>query len=317
MKHKHPYFKYITFLSILLASLYSHSQQDPQFTHYMYNMSIINPAYTSAQENVLSIGSLYRSQWVGVNGAPRTGSFFARAPINKKMQAGLSFTRDNVGKVINENNIYADLAYAIPVSDRSKLSFGLKAGLTIFKASFDDFNLFSGNSSTDVAFNENINKAFPNIGIGAFYFSSKYYIGLSSPNVLKAKHIENENGIIATGVESIHYFLTGGYVFNLSNNLKFKPSFMVKAVDSTPISTDISTNVLIHDKLELGINYRLEDAISALANFRINKKLRIGYAYDYTTSNLGDYSSGSHEVFVLFDIDLLGTGRYDISPRFF
>jgi len=301
----------------MLLSIFSYSQQDPQFTHYMYNMSVINAAYTTSEENVLSLGTFYRTQWVGVNGAPKTGSFFTRTSLNEKMQVGLSFTNDNIGDVVNENNIYADFAYAIPMGKKSKLSFGLKAGLTLFKSDFNNFNLQSGNNTTDIAFNENINQAFPNVGIGAFYFSDNYYIGLSSPNLLQSKHLENENGIVSTGIESIHYFFTGGYVFNLNDNLKFKPSFMVKTVDGSPISADFSGNTLLYDKLELGVSYRLEDAISALANFRISQKLRIGYAYDYTTSNLGDFSSGSHEVFILFDIDLLGLGSYDTSPRFF
>ncbi|GAA4894664.1 type IX secretion system membrane protein PorP/SprF [Flaviramulus aquimarinus] len=299
-------------------SLQSFAQQDPQFTQYMYNMSVINPAYATAEEGILNLGGLYRTQWVGIEGAPKTGSFFAHTPINDKIEMGISFTNDNIGDVVNENNIYADFAYVLPVGLESKISFGVKAGVTLFDTNFDGFMLQSGNSSTDIAFDENISKTFPNLGIGAFFFTDNYYLGLSAPNMLSTKHLEDESGIKATGVENVHYFFTGGYVLDLNENLKLKPAFMGRAVKGAPLALDITANVLINEKLEAGLGYRLDDAISALVNFKITPELRIGYAYDYTTTNLGEFNSGSHEIFILFDVDLFGfKGGYDRSPRFF
>ncbi|PJB20457.1 MAG: hypothetical protein CO117_00995 [Flavobacteriaceae bacterium CG_4_9_14_3_um_filter_33_16] len=299
-------------------SLQSFAQQDPQFTQYMYNMSVINPAYATAEEGILNLGGLYRTQWVGLEGAPKTGTFFVHTPVNDKIELGLSFTNDNIGDIVNENNIYADFAYVLPVGLESKLSLGLKAGVTFFNANFDGFILQSGNVSTDIAFNENISKTFPNLGIGAFFFTDHYYVGLSAPNMLSTKHIENENGIKANGVQNVHYFFTGGYVFDISENLKLKPAFMGKAVKGAPFALDITANVLINEKLEAGLGYRLGDAVSALVNFRVTPELRIGYAYDYTTTNLSSYNSGSHEIFILFDVDLFNfKGGYDRSPRFF
>ena len=318
MKNLNIYHKIAAFLGLAIVSFQSYAQQDVQFTQYMYNMSVVNPAYATANESILNIGGLYRTQWVGLEGAPKTGSFFAHTPINEKIEVGLSFTNDNLGDVVNENNIYADFAYVLPVGLESKLSFGLKAGFTFFNANFNGFNLQSGDQSTDIAFNENVSKTFPNLGIGAFYFSDNYYLGLSAPNMLTTKHLETENGIKSTGVQSVHYFLTGGYVFDIDQSLKFKPAFMAKAVQGAPLAIDITANVLINERLEAGLGYRLDDAISALVNFRITPDLRVGYSYDYTTTNLGDYNSGSHEIFVLFDIDLFGLkGGYDRSPRFF
>ncbi|MGJ8734946.1 MAG: PorP/SprF family type IX secretion system membrane protein [Cellulophaga sp.] len=318
MKHLNIYHKIAALLSLTFLSLQSFAQQDPQFTQYMYNMSIINPAYATAQESILNLGGLYRTQWVGVEGAPKTGTFFAHTPINEKIEMGISFTNDNIGDVVSENNIYADFAYVLRVGFQAKLSLGLKAGFTLFDVNFDGFNLQSGNVSTDVAFNENVNKTFPNLGIGAFYFTENYYIGLSAPNLLTTKHIETENGIKSTGVQDIHYFLTGGYVFDINRDLKFKPAFMAKSVRGAPLAVDITANVLFNDRFEVGLGYRLDDAISGLASFRVTPDLKIGYAYDFTTSNLGDFNSGSHEIFILFDIDLFGLkGGYDRSPRFF
>ncbi|NNC48945.1 MAG: type IX secretion system membrane protein PorP/SprF [Flaviramulus sp.] len=318
MKHLNIYHKIAALLSLTLLSFQGIAQQDPQFTQYMYNMSVINPAYATAEEGILNLGGLYRTQWVGLEGAPQTGSFFAHTPINDKIEMGISFTNDNIGDVVNENNIYADFAYVLPVGIESKISFGLKAGITLFDTNFDGFMLQSGGANTDPAFDENISRAFPNLGIGAFFFSNNYYLGLSAPNMLSTKHLENENGIKATGVQNVHYFFTGGVVFDIDENLKLKPAFMARSVKGSPLALDITANVLINEKLEAGLGYRLGDAMSALINFRITPELRVGYAYDYTTNNLGDYNSGSHEIFVLFDVDLFGfRGGYDRSPRFF
>ncbi len=318
MKHINIYHKIAALLSIIILSFQSNAQQDPQFTQYMYNMSVINPAYATAEEGILNLGGLYRTQWVGIDGAPKTGSFFAHTPINDKIEMGISFTNDNIGDVVNENNIFADFAYVLPVGIETKISFGIKAGVTLFDTNFDGFMLQSGGASTDQAFDENISRAFPNLGIGAFFFTNNYYLGLSAPNMLSTKHLEDENGIKATGVQNVHYFFTGGYVFDIDNNIKLKPAFMGRAVKGAPFALDITANVLINEKLEAGLGYRLGDAMSALVNFRITPELRVGYAYDYTTTNLGDYNSGSHEIFILFDVDLFGfKSGYDRSPRFF
>jgi len=318
MKNLNIYHKIAVVFGLALITFQGQAQQDVQFTQYMYNMSVVNPGYATATEDILNVGGLYRTQWVGLEGAPKTGSFFVHTPLSEKVEIGLSFTNDNIGDVVNENNIYADFAYVLPVGLESKLSLGLKAGVTLFNTDFNGFSLQSGNQTTDVAFNENINKAFPNVGIGAFFFTDKYYLGLSAPNMLTTKHIETENGVQSTGVQSIHYFFTGGYVFDINKDIKFKPSFMAKAVNGAPLALDLNANVLFNEKLEAGLGYRLDDAISGMVNFRIMPQLRVGYAYDYTTTNLGDFNSGSHEIFVLFDVDLFGLkGGYDRSPRFF
>jgi type IX secretion system PorP/SprF family membrane protein len=272
--------------------------------------------------NVAPTGDAWREEPLAPRGGgaapPKTGTFFAHKPINEKIELGISFSNDNIGDVVNENNIYADFAYVLPVGLESKLSLGLKAGFTFFSANFDGFVLQSGDVSTDVAFNENISKTFPNLGIGAFFFTDNYYLGLSAPNMLSTTHLETENGVKVTGVQSVHYFFTGGYVFDINEDLKFKPAFMGKAVKGSPLALDITANVLFNEKLEAGLGYRVGDAVSALVNFRITPELRIGYAYDYTTTNLGSYNSGSHEIFILFDIDLFGfRGGYNRSPRFF
>jgi len=300
---------------LLLVSVNIWSQQDAQYTQYMYNMSVINPAYTTSDIGTINIGTIHRSQWVGVNGAPKTSSIFIHAPLNNKIEVGFSLVNDNVGDVVKENNLFADFAYKLDFEDKGQFSFGLKAGVTFFDVDFSGFQLESGSVFTDPNFADNIHQSFFNIGAGVYYNTDNYYIGLSVPNFLKAKHLEENNGKYQ-GTEEAHWFLTGGYVFELNKQFKLKPAFMAKAVKGAPIALDLTANVLYNDKLELGIGYRLDDAISGLINFRITPKLRIGYAYDHTTSNLGPFSSGSHEVIFLYDLNILNKG-FDKSPRFF
>lgn len=317
MNMKNQNISVLTFIVFLLLTGSVKAQQDPQFTHYMYNMSVINPAYATDNAGVINIGGIYRTQWVGAVGAPKTVSAFVHAPIAKRIEMGLSVVSDEIGDVVKENNIYADFAYVIPVSENNKLSFGLKGGVTLFDANFNGFQY--SDTAPDPAFAENINRAFPNLGVGSFFFSDKYYVGFSVPNLLKTKHLERQNAIATIGVEDIHYFFTGGYVFDLNENLKFKPAFMAKGVNGAPLAMDLTGNVLINNFFEAGVGYRWDDSVSGLVNFYLTPTLRVGYSYDYTLSNLGKYNSGTHEIFLLFDLDLSGLSSkaYDKSPRFF
>jgi type IX secretion system PorP/SprF family membrane protein len=314
---KNQNIKHIAFLVVLLISSSAKAQQDPQFTHYMYNMSVINPAYATDNEGVINIGGLYRTQWVGAVGAPKTVTAFVHSPIAKKIEMGLSIVSDEIGDVVKENNIYADFAYVIPVSENNKLSFGLKGGVTLFDANFNGFQY--SDTAPDPAFADNINQVFPNLGVGTFFFSDKYYIGFSAPNLLKTKHLEHQDAISTIGVEDIHYFFTGGYVFDLNDRLKLKPAFMAKGVNGVPLALDLTANMLYNDFFEGGIGYRWDDSVSGLVAFYVTPTLRIGYSYDYTLSNLGKYNSGTHEIFLLFDLDRSGASSkgYDKSPRFF
>ena len=309
--------KTILFVSFLFFIINASAQQDPQYTQYMYNMNVVNPAYATGMQSMLDVGVLYRTQWVGAIGAPKTMTLFGHMPVNKKIEMGFSLVSDDIGDgAKKEDNFFADFAYVLQLNNSHRLSLGLKAGFTSFKTNFNGFVFESGDGSTDLAFSENVNKVFPNVGIGAFYFTDKYYIGLSAPNLFSSKHIEERSGINAFGSEKIHAFFTGGYVFTLSDSFKLKPTFMTKFVKGAPVTLDISANVLYNDRFEFGAAYRVGDAVSALMNIKATPNIRVGYAYDYTISNLGQFNSGTHEIFILFNLDLLSKG-YDKSPRFF
>lgn len=311
---RNSFIKIFTVACIALFSLKGNAQQDPMYTQYMYNMSVINPAYAIDDLGMLNVGGLYRNQWAGMDGAPETANFFAHTGLTERLEVGLSIVHDEIGDIVKENNLYADVAYVLPVTETSKLSFGVKAGVTFFDA---DLTRLQTNQPGDDAM-QNISEAFPNFGVGAYWFGDKYYVGLSAPNIFTSKHLENETGLARLGEENIHYFLTGGYVFDLNPNLKLKPAFMARAVEGAPLSVDVTANVLLYNRFEAGVAYRFDQTVSGLVNFRVTPELRIGYAYDYTTGNLGDFNDGTHEIMVLFDLDLLGLSKgYNVSPRFF
>ena len=306
----------ISFIT-LITTVVMWSQQDAQYTQYMYNMSVVNPAYTTGNIGVVNLGALHRTQWVGANGAPKSSNIFAHTPINENVEIGFSLVSDNIGDVVKQNDLYADFAYKLDLEENGKLSFGLKAGVTFFDVNFNGFALESGDVFTDPDFAENINQSFLNFGAGVYYNTDNYYVGLSVPAILNAKHLDRNNGKYQ-GSEQAHTYLTGGYVFEINELFKFKPAFMAKAVKGAPISLDLTANVLFDNKVEFGVGYRLEDAFSGMVNFKATPELRIGYAYDHTISNLGPFSSGSHEIFILYDLNILNTNKgFDKSPRFF
>ncbi|WP_417886001.1 type IX secretion system membrane protein PorP/SprF [Zunongwangia sp.] len=303
--------KYLILAGILLISIKGIAQQDPVFTQYMYNMSVVNPAYATDDPGMLRLGGIYRSQWAGVEGAPNTVNFFAHTPISERIEVGLTVVHDEIGDGWQkENNITADFAYIIPVGPSSKLSFGVKAGVTTFDQNTKNID------QSDFAF-ENISDSYPAFGAGVYWFGENYYLGLSTPNFFTAKHIDRDD-IEGFGKEQIHGYLTGGYVFDLSSDVKLKPAFMARAVENSPVSVDVTANVLLYDRLEAGLGYRFDESVTGMVNFKITPQLRVGYAYDYTTTDFRNYNDGSHEIMVLFDLDLFGLKKgYDKSPRFF
>ncbi|MGJ8745832.1 PorP/SprF family type IX secretion system membrane protein [Polaribacter sp.] len=301
------------FLSMFITITWS--QQDVQFTEYMYNMSVVNPAYTTDNPGEINTGLLYRMQWVGVEGSPTSASLFAHAPLGDKVEVGFSLLADDIGDIVKEYNLSLDFAYKLTLDYKSKLSFGMKAGANIFNTQFTGLNLESGQYFTDPNFNENINNTFLNIGIGAFYYTDEFYFGVSVPNLLNTQYLSKTKGLYEIAEER-HMYVTSGYVFQVNNQFKLKPSVLVKAVAGSPIIVDANMNVLYNDKVEFGLGYRLKDAVSAMINFRVTPEFRIGYAYDYTTTNLNNFSSGSHEIMFLYDINIFFNG-FNKSPRFF
>lgn len=306
---------FFTALMAIVAFADVQGQQDPHYTQYMYNMNVINPAYAGSKEN-LSFGLLYRHQWEGIEDAPKTFTFSGHTPAGKNVGLGLSMIADEIGPV-KEQNVYGDFSYTLNLGGEHRLALGLKAGMT-----FQKIGLFSDINGTlpdpaDEAFSQNSNNTYFNIGTGFFYYTENYYIALSVPNMLKAKHlnVRNDGQERNYGEETQHYFLTGGYVFQLNPNLKFKPSAMLKSAFDAPVSFDGSANFLFNEKFEIGATYRLDDSYGAMVNYAITPNLRIGYAYDRILSDLKVSTPASHEVILLFDLNF--PKKVSRSPRYF
>lgn len=304
--------QFITLLSITAMW----SQQEVQYTQYMYNMSTVNPAYTTGNIGIYNTGILYRTQWVGVTGAPKSANIFAHAPISENIEVGLNYVNDNIGDIVKENNIFVDFAYKLNLN-KSYLSFGLKAGMSFFNVDFTNLDLESGSMFIDPNFSENINQSNFNVGAGVYYNTDNYYIGLSIPYLLKSDHAIDENGDYQN-IQKPHVYLTGGYVLDINDAFKLKPSVLIKAVKGAPMSIDMNANILYENRIEFGIGYRINDGVIGMINFGLTPNLRLGYAYDYTLSNLDAFSSGSHEFFLLYNIDSFNFNKgFDKSPRFF
>lgn len=305
----------ILYLVVVLTSVMGFAQQDAQYTQYMYNTINVNPAYAGSR-GVLSVFGLYRTQWVGLDGAPKTAAFSVNSPIeNSNLGVGLSVVSDKIGPT-TENVISADVSYSIPTSETYKLSFGLKATANLFDVSRD--KLIAQNNS-DPSIQGIKNDFSPNVGAGVYFHSDKFYIGASAPNFLETKRIGDTETVDGTKLtvykERMNFYGIAGYVFDLNANLKFKPAVITKIVQGAPLQLDVSGNFLINEKFVLGAAWRWDAAVSALAGFQINKGLYLGYAYDRETTKLANYNSGSHEIFLRFE--LFSKPEKIVSPRFF
>lgn len=293
------------------------AQQDAQYTQYIYNTLSINPAYAGSRGGISILG-LHRSQWVGLEGSPRTQTFSIHSPVGESQRVGLGLnvTNDQIF-ITNETYVDLDFSYTIPTSNTGKLAFGIKGGVQLLNI---DFNKANPDSVGDplASGESNVNNRFsPQVGIGLFYSTDKYYLGLSAPNLWRTKHfdVDNSSGTTFLADERINYYVTSGYVFDISEHFKFKPAGLVKWVQGAPLQVDVTANALLYDKLTLGLAYRWSAAFSGLVGFQITDGLLLGLAYDRETTELQQFNDGSYEVFLRFEI--LRKTKKLINPRFF
>ena len=297
----------LIFVLIFTASA-SFAQQDAQFTQYMYNTININPAYAGSR-GVMSIFGLHRTQWVGLDGAPVTNAFSLNSPIGESnIGVGLSFINDRIGPTV-ENTISADVSYTIKTSESYKLSFGVKGTGNFFNLDASQLNPEQAGDQSLV----NYSKFSPNMGAGVYLHSDKSYVGLSVPNFIQTNRYDSDN--VAIFKERINYYLIAGHVFDLSSDIKFKPALLTKVVTGSPLQVDMSANFMFFEKFVVGGAYRWDAAVSALAGFQVTDGLYIGYGYDMETTRLRTYNSGSHEVFLRYE--LFNNYNKITSPRFF
>lgn len=298
---------------MLLVSSVAFAQQLPQFTQFMFNTISINPAYAGSRETLSAVG-LHRSQWVGLEGGPQTQTLSIHSPLrNEKVGLGLSVVNDELG-FENFQYVYADFSYTIRTGSNSELAFGLKSGLTTYSLD-EEFRNDPTVTPDQVIFGIQNRQNF-NFGAGLYWHSERWYLGLSAPRILN-------NGFSGDGqfeaLERVSYYFTGGYVFDLTEDIKLKPSTLVKATNGAPISFDLSANLLFNEKFWIGAGYRINEQTSALGgmmDFQVAKQFRIGYAYEQELSNSGlrPFNSGTHEVLLIFE---LWKSRRIKSPRYF
>lgn len=312
-------------LGIFLGlSLVATAQQDPHFTMYMFNKQMINPAYAGSRE-ALSFNALYRNQWVGMNGHPETVNVGAHGPINPDDQSrvalGILAFNDKIG-VSNTFGLYAQYAYRIPVSDKTKLSLGLQGGFSTFTGRFSDLHPKDA-APGDPSISEDIKSAFlPNVGFGAYLYHDRYYAGFSIPMLMQNQY---DKDAVATGNTDVarqlrHYFLMGGVVIPVSDFMKVRPNVILKYVYNTgknitvPFDMDANLSFLFFDRFLVGASYRLDDSFDAMFEMQVTNMLRIGYAYDFTTSELNKYNDGTHEIMIGYDIS--SSIKAYTTPRF-
>lgn len=288
------------------------AQQDSQFTQYMYNTISVNPAYAGSRD-VLSISGLYRTQWVGLDGAPKTATFSLNTPLrNNKIGLGLSVMNDRIGPQ-DKTDVAIDFSYNIPVFETYRLFFGVKGSANLLNVDFTKLDHYNPN---DPRFQYNVENEFsPNVGAGVYLQSENAYVGVSVPYMLETTKYNHSS--TSKVMERMHGYIIGGYVFDLSYDLKFKPAVLTKIVSGAPLQVDLSANFLLNEKFTFGAAYRWDAAVSGMAAFQINPGLMVGYGYDFDTERLGNYNSGSHEIFLRFELFKSSKGIGVVSPRFF
>ncbi|WP_431244019.1 PorP/SprF family type IX secretion system membrane protein [Flavobacterium sp. P21] len=299
-------------LIFMFFSVVCSAQQDAQYTQYMYNTISVNPAYAGSR-GVLSLFGLYRTQWIGLDGAPETSTFSLNTPLstNSKLGLGVSLVNDKIGPTV-ENTLSADLSYSIPTSESFKLSFGVKATANLFNL---DVSKLSFENQGEEQFQDLQNKFSPNVGAGVYWHSDRAYLGFSIPNFIETNRYDDNTTAIFK--DKINYYFIAGYVFNLDKleYIRFKPALLTKMVQGAPLQVDVSGNFMFYDKFTVGLAYRWSASVSAMAGFQVSKGMYIGYGYDHETTNLRKYNSGSHEIFLRYEF--FNSYKKMISPRFF
>lgn len=289
------------------------AQQDAQFIGFRQNGLVYNPAYAGSRD-VGSLMAYYRAQWINIdNTTPRTFSLSLHGPLLmgnnpdlKKVGLGIWIQNDRVN-IHNRTHINSSYSYKLEGIGNGTLSLGLQLGLLNINSKFSEL---ANSDSGDLLIAEDVNKWAANFGAGAYYYTDQFFIGASIPHLLQNKLIpDNENAVWER-----HYYLTVGGIVPISRNLKLKPAILLKKVSNTPLSADISTSMLIDDKLNIGIAYRWNESIDFYADYQINRNFLIGYGFDVTTSKLASFGS-SHDIYLRYEFGF--RKEKIVTPRFF
>lgn len=302
--------KKILIISSLLLSNMLFGQQLTQSSLYMYNGLYYNPAYAGTR-NSISASLIAREQWVGLDGAPSTQYLSVHSPIrNGLFSIGGHFVHDNIGSR-KKTSGYVDLNAGIKVTKNIKMNVGISLGVDSYVLGFSDLTAYDQGDA--LAILEQSATKF-NTGAGVYFYSEKFYFGFSIPKVVEQNL---EVGNTRTNIAKRHYYLTGGYVFNLNSVFDFKPSVLVKYVENAPLTFDLNASFLMYKKIWVGGMYRFDESVGLNLVFHIKKMFSIGYAYDFPINGLRGSQSGSHEVLLQFDFSKYDKQNKIYSPRYF
>jgi len=293
--------KIVALVILTFGSLIVTAQQDPMFTHYMYNTLAVNPAYAGSRD-ALSVTALSRIQWVGFNGSPNTQTLTVNAPLeNEHVGLGLSVMNDKLG-ITNNTSFKADFAFIMKTSEKSKLALGLSAGISMFNANLSSMQL---NQQNDPIFQNNItNQLAPNFGFGAYYYRERFYAGISVPSLVQNGFsvINQSLGKTTVGKEQRSYYAIAGTMLRLTDNIDFKPTAFLKITSSAPVQADVTTSFVIMKRLMLGAMFRTGDAAGVLIGFDVTEQCHIGYSFDWSYGLQSfKYNQGSHEIVLRYD----------------
>jgi type IX secretion system PorP/SprF family membrane protein len=300
----------------LFSTICANAQYDAMFTQYMFNEMYINPAYTGSKE-AMAVNLTHRQQWVNFPGRPITTSFTLHGPLaNDNMGLGISFLNEQIGK-LNRNLVYLNYSYRLKVSEKGKLCFGLMGGI------HNQVNKLSELKATDVGdiqVSQNTPSILsPNFGAGIYYYTNKFYAGLSIPRMIDDSYMFDPAGSIIKSnkfsASKFHYYLTAGYIFDINEDLKVKPQAMIKMVQNAPLQYDVNVNFLIKNKIWAGVSYRSAADVSVLLGLQVTPQFLVNYSYDYALTKIQKYSQGSHEITLgyLFSYKQ----RKVVTPRYF
>ncbi|HTE34185.1 MAG TPA: type IX secretion system membrane protein PorP/SprF [Chryseolinea sp.] len=289
---------------LALCATKVHGQQDPMYSQYMFNGLAVNPAYAGTRET-LTMTALYRKQWVGISGAPTTITFSADAPIrNQKMALGIILVQDKIG--ISKNMlINVAYAYRIRFSNQGVLSMGLQGGINQYRANYGDVETSLTPGLADNAFGKSTSSMFPNFGFGAYYYTSKFFVGGGVPKMIKHNLSGTDTPTIDftsyPNRQNRHLFVTTGYTFELNPDWSLKPSLLLKGVHGAPLQLDINANMWWKEKVAAGLSYRTSNAVVAMLQFQVKDEMQFGYAYDMTMSKFSGANAGSHEIMLRYE----------------
>jgi type IX secretion system PorP/SprF family membrane protein len=300
-------FKFLFVTCVLISSSLVNAQQEVLYTQYMFNEMAINPAY-AGNSDALSLTCLARKQWIGLSGSPSTYTFTGHMPVmNKKVGIGLTVFNDKIGVT---STFQSNLAYSYKIRIRDqRISFGLQAAVLNLNQLF---NQLDNVDTQDPNFQENINRTMINVGAGFFYEADRYYIGFSVPQMVKNYYEPNNQ----SGARQLRqYFLTGGYVFYLNRDLKFKPTVLCRYTESLPSQFDLNGSILFREKIWAGLSYRTNKSMNVMLEFLLSSKLKVGWAYDFVASELYKVTNGSAEIMVNYCFKT--TRKRIMHPRYF